>query len=177
MNVRTTARPAVWIGCMACYSEGRLVGKWYDAEGAAEVIPEGLRGHLAAHDELWCMDIDGFPAGSGEMSLSAAVQWGELFDEVGEAQWPALLAWVETGCYLADADDLPCVSEFEERHCGLWDSFADYAAQLAEGIGLIDGWPEEAQRYFNWDAWTRGLRFDHVVADAPGGGVFVVRSF
>ena len=34
------------------------------------------------------------------MSPTTAVQWGELFDEVGEVQWPALLAWVETGVRL-----------------------------------------------------------------------------
>lgn len=62
------------------------------------------------------------------MSPSTASQWGKLFDEVGEAQWPALLAWVGTGCYVADADNLPSASDFEERYCGCWDSFADYVA-------------------------------------------------
>ena len=31
-------------------------------------------------------NIEGFTQGTGEMSPSTALQWGELFDEVGEAQ-------------------------------------------------------------------------------------------
>ena len=176
MTTQTTVRPSVWIGCLACYNEGILNGSWFPAEEAGEVTPEDLHLGPTAHDELWIFDHEGFPTGTSEMSPTAAVQWGELFDEVGEVQWPALLAWVETGCYIAGGDNLPSASDFEERYCGCWDSFEDYATQLAEDIGLIDGWPEEAQRYFNWEAWTRDLKFDYTVADAPDGGVFIYRS-
>lgn len=165
MTAQTTVRPSVWIGCLACYNAGVLNGRWFPAEGAAEVTPDGLHGSSTIHDELWCFDLEGFPVGTGEMSFTTAVQW------------PALLAWVETGCYVAGADNLPSMSDFEERYCGCWESFADYAAQLAEDIGLIDGWPEEVQRYCNSDAWTRDLKFDYTVADTPDGGVFIYRSF
>ena len=110
------------------------------------------------------------------MSPDTAQLWGEVFDEVGEEQWSALLAWVETGCYIA-CDDLPSVSDFEERYCGCWDSFEDYAYQLAEDTCLMEDWPEEAKRFFDWEAWTRDLKFDYTVADAPDGGVFIYRSF
>lgn len=50
-------------------------------------------------------DLEGFPRGTGEMSPTTAVPWGEMFEEVGETEWSALLAWVETGCYVADASD------------------------------------------------------------------------
>ena len=110
------------------------------------------------------------------MSPDTVQLWGEAFDEVGEEQWPALLAWVDTGGYIACGDTLPSVSDFEERYCGCWDSFEDYATQLAEDICLMDGWPEEAKRYFNWEAWTRDLKFDYMVADASHGSVFVFRS-
>ena len=33
----TDTTPRAWIGCLACYNEGRLVGDWYDAINAAEV--------------------------------------------------------------------------------------------------------------------------------------------
>lgn len=29
--------PRAWIGCLACYNEGRLVGDWFDAVTADEV--------------------------------------------------------------------------------------------------------------------------------------------
>lgn len=40
----------------------------------------------------------------------------------------------------------------------------------------MDGWPEEAQRYFNWEAWTRDLEYEYTVTNAPDGGVFIYRS-
>lgn len=177
MTTQTTVRPSVWIGCLACYNTGVQHGRWFPAEDADEVTSDDLHQNPTDHEELWVFDHEGFPVGTGEMSPTTAVQWGELFDEVGEVQWPALLAWVETGCYIAGGDNLPSASDFEERYCGCWESFADYATQLAEDIGLIDGWPEEAQRYFDWEAWTRDLKFDYMVADASGGGVFIYRLF
>lgn len=41
-DVETT--PRVWIGCLACYNEGRLVGDWHDALGADEVTSEDVHG-------------------------------------------------------------------------------------------------------------------------------------
>ena len=175
MITQTTVRPSVWIGCLACYNTGVLNGRWFPAEDADEVTPEDLHLGLTAHDELWIFDHEGFPRGTGEMSPDTAALWGEVFDEVGEAQWPALLAWVDSGCYVAEGDDLPSVSDFEERYCGCWDSFEDYATQLAEDICLMEGWPEEAKRFFDWDAWIHDQEFDYTIADAPDGGVFIYR--
>lgn len=169
-------RPRVWIGCLACYNAGRLVGEWFDAEAADEVTPEGLHDHPTSHEELWVFDLEGFPRGAGEMSPSAAALWGELCEEVGEMQWDALLAWVETGCYVTDSDDLPCASDFEERFCGCWNSERDYSAHLADEMGLWDEVPEHLHSYFDLDAWRRDERLDYAVADAPGGGVFIFHS-
>ena len=104
MIAQTTVRPSVWIGCLACYNQGLLNGQWFPAEEAGEVTPEDLHCGPTYHDELWIFDHEGFPRGTGEMSPTAAVQWGEAFDEAGEEQWPALLAWVDTGCYIAEGD-------------------------------------------------------------------------
>lgn len=149
----------------------------YWAEGAGDLAPNDLHGTPTTHEEMWVFDLEGFPRGTGEMSPSAAVPWGEFYGEVGETLWPALLTWVETGCYVVDADDLPSASDFEDAYQGEWDSFDDYAAQLTEDIGLTDGWPEEAHRYFDWEAWARDLKFDYTVADAPDGGVYVFRVY
>ncbi|PIN52684.1 antirestriction protein [Trueperella pyogenes] len=164
------------MGCLACYNAGRLVGDWFDAEAADEVTPEDLHDHPTSHEELWVFDLEGFPRGAGEMSPSAAALWGELCEEVGEMRWDALLAWVETGCYVADSDDLPCVSDFEERFCGCWNSESDYSAHLADELGIWDEIPEHLHSYFDLDAWWRDERLDYAVADAPGGGVFIFRS-
>lgn len=175
LSTCSTVRPSVWIGCLACYNEGRLVGEWVDAEDAGGITPDDLHDNPSSHEELWCFDHEGFPAGTGEISPHTASLWGELYSEVGEEQWGALLAWVENGSYVVDAEGLPDRSSFEDAYQGEWDSFDDCALQLAEDIGLIDGWPEEAQRYFDWEAWARDLKFDYDIADAPNGSVFIFR--
>lgn len=77
MITQTTVRPSVWIGCLACYNEGILNGRWFPAEEAGEVTPEDLHLGLTAHDELWIFDHEGFPRGTGEMSPDTAQLWGE----------------------------------------------------------------------------------------------------
>lgn len=168
-------RPRVWVGCLGCYNAGRLVGRWVNAEDAADLSPEDVHGRPSSHEELWCLDLEGFPYGTGELSPSTASKWGDLFAGVGECQWGALLAWVESGCCILDSDDLPIVSEFEERFCGCWDSFRDFADFEVEETGLLSGVPDEIARYFDYDAYARDLRFDYIVADAPEGGVYLFR--
>jgi len=87
------------------------------------------------------------------MSPSTAASWGDLYEEVGEVQWGVLLAWVETGCYVADVDGLPCAPDFEDRYCGFWDSENDYSAHLAEEMCIWDEIPEHLHSYFDIDAW------------------------
>lgn len=111
----------------------------------------------------------------GEFGLLEAAQWGACFEEVGPEQWPALCAWVESGAHVVEGHGpIPSISDFEERYCGHWSSFKEYAEQLADDTGLQQDWPEEAVRYFNWSSWVSDLKFDYTVVDAPrwlGGGV------
>ena len=167
--------PRVWIGCLACYNDGRLAGDWFDAASADEITTYDVHGRDSSHDELWCFDIENIPM-RREMSPSEAAEWGRVFDEVDEHQRAALYAWVASGDYSAEGTgDLPCTSDFEERYQGHWDTFAEYAENLADDIGLLDGVPEEIARYFDWSAWTRDLAFDYATHDNPEGGVFVFR--
>ena len=171
--------PRAWIGCLACYNEGRLVGDWYDAINAAEVTTYDLHGaHSRAdsHDELWVMDHEIIPV-SGEMSPADAAAWGRTIAEVDEHLRPALLAWVDSGDYVAEGNsDLPCISDFMERYCGEWSDFDDYARTLADDTGLLEGIPEEITNYFDWDAWINDIGLDYNTADSADGGVYVFRN-
>ena len=162
----TDTAPRAWIGCLACYNEGRLVTT-YDVHGA--------HSRADSHDELWCFDHENIPI-SGEMSPADAAAWGRCLAEVDEHLRPALCAWVESGDYVAEGTgDLPSISDFEERYCGEWESFAEYAG-ATRGLGLLTGVPEEIARYFDWRAWSRDLAFDYSTYDDPEGGVFVFRN-
>ena len=166
----TDTTPRVWIGCLACYNDGRLVGDWFDADTADEVTTYDVHGDSRAdsHEELWVFDHENLPV-RGELDPLTAAEWGRVYTEVGPEHWPALCAWVESGNYVTEGDtDLPSISDFEDSYQGHWESFEDYARQLA-------GVPEEIANYFDWDSWTSDLAFDCPNYDDPEGGVFVFR--
>lgn len=176
MTTTTTTEPAAWIGCPACYTAGDLVGAWHPAITAGDVTPEDIHGRATTHEELWVLDHEGLPI-KGECSPAEAQEWAEALAEVDEWQRPALLAWVASGDYIAEGrGSLPSLPDFEERYAGEYDTFRDYAENLADDIGLLAEVPDEIAAYFDWSAWTRDLAFDYTTEAAPGGGVFVFRS-
>ena len=174
----TDTTPRAWVGCLHCYNEGHLVGEWFDAAAADEVtladVHEGF--DYAECEELWVMDHENIPV-QGELDPITAAAWGQCLAEVDEHLRPALCAWVESGNYVTEGDtDLPSLPGFEECYQGEWDSFSEYAEQLADDIGLLADVPEEIARYFDWSAWTRDLAMDYSVYGNPEGGVFVFRD-
>ena len=171
----TDTTPRAWIGCLACYNAGSLIGDWFDAVAADEVTTYDIHGRASSHDEMWVMDHENIPV-KGEMSPADAAAWGQVYTEVDPEHWPALCAWVESGDYISEGTvDEVTLADFEERYCGEWESFEDYAEQLADDIGLLADVPEEIARYFDWQAWSRDLAFDYATHDNPEGGVFVFR--
>lgn len=177
-----TAVPRVWIGCLHCYNSGHLVGDWFDAVGADEVsladVHRGSGRGWTACEELWCLDHEHIPI-SGEFGPLEAAQWGEVYEEAGAERWPAVCAWVRSGSHVTEGrGDIPSISDFEERYCGQWESFKEYAEQLADDVGLHQGWPEDAVRYFNWASWVSDQSHDYTVVDAPAPeyGVFIFRN-
>lgn len=188
MKTATTNEPRAWIGSLAAYNGShdgvpRLIGDWYPATEASSVTVADLHAGTTVpftdDDELWVLDLDGDWPVRREMDPAEAARWGEIYEEVGDAQWPALCAWVRSGSYVAEGStDFPCVGDFEEAYCGNWDSFRDYAFQLAEDIDLFDGLDSEhtAVRYFDWDSWIRDLAFDFSVERDGNGGVYIFRS-
>lgn len=183
MSVTTeTNAPSAWIGCLECYNNGRLVGDWYPAAEAGAVSTSQLHGRTirpGTHEELWCLDVEGLPE-SREMDPMEAQRWGEIYEEVGDSQWPALCAWVRSGAYAAEGDtDYPVLSDFVERYCGEWPSFRDFAFQFAEDVDLFSGLDDDATlvRYFHWDSWIADLETDYTTERAPEHGVYVFRNF
>ena len=173
----TDTTPRVWIGCLACYNEGNLVGDWFDADVADEVVPatiHGIHARTDGHDELWVLDHENLPV-DGECSPQDAARVARAVLAVGPEQREAFIAWIDSGDYVEDGDGSPSASDFEELFEGRWDSFSEYAENLADDIGLLADVPEEITRYFDWRAWTRDLAMDYRTEDATDGGVFVFR--
>ena len=176
----TDCTPTVWLGCLACYNAGRLVGAWDPATDAATVTPSQLHGRELpedVHEELWVFDHEHLPV-DGELDPLTAARWGELYDELDSPElWPAFCAWVRSGDFVEDGDGLPSLSDFTERYAGTWDSFLDYAHQLAEDCQVFDGVPEDLRQYVDIRAWARDIEAHYTVENAPDGAVYVFRSY
>ena len=180
-------RPRVWIGSLAAYHGSHdgvpcLIGEWFDATDADQVtvadLHRGTSVPFDPDDELWVMDLDGDWPVRREMDPTEAARWGEIHEEVGPERWPALCAWVRSGSYIAEGDtDFPVLSDFEEAYCGSgWDSFQDFAEDLAEDIGLLSDVPESLQAYFDMRAWARDLAYDYMTERDADGNLHIFRS-
>lgn len=189
----------VWIGCLACYNEGRLIGHWFDADEASEVTvgqvhkaggyrpfdtglrtpdaarwsPEGVEpDDLSNHEELWCFDHDEFGGLlDGECSPSEATRIAELVSDLDDIEREALAAYRQ---HEGDSLDSDAIERFRDAFAGGHDSERDFAEELADDLGALNpdaGWPA---RYIDWDAAARDLFIDSFwSADRSGGGVFV----
>ena len=171
--------PQVWVGCVGCYAAGGLVGRWIDADLADTVTVADLHRALAApaphgtfHEELWCYDSE-LPG--GERSPESATEYGLRLAEIDEALRPAFLAWVSTGAHVVDTDDLPVVSDFQERYCGEYASFQAYADEQIDALGVLAGVDDEIARYFDAAAYAADLAHSYTVVDAPD-GVYIFRD-
>lgn len=170
--------PAAWVGCLACYNNGDLVGGWVaavDAEGLTSADVHGTHPGAPQHDELWVFDHEHIPV-DGEISPQLASLWGRLIESVQEDLRSPLRAWVDAAAPELDEDGLPSVEAFQEAYAGRWPSFQDYAQELAGDTGLLDRVPEDLKPYFDWRKWSRDLEPGHTVADAPGSEVYVFRD-
>jgi antirestriction protein len=167
--------PRVWVGCLACYNDGRLVGEWVDATEAAEFTPC----ERPDHEEWWCFDHEGLPI-TGECSPQEAGQWADAIAGcVAETGAPlaAVLAYADN----FHADGPHVLDDFPEAWSGEWDTEADFAYDVAESCGYIPTGEDAANNplltHIDWDGWTRDLFMgDYWSARNPDGGVFVFRN-
>lgn len=185
-TIRVLTTPDVYVGCTRCEAEGRRRGVWVPLDEATDVVTDQVhRGRVvtltrdvdlhADPDVLQVLETRHMPV-PGPLTDAQLEAWQHLYEAVGGAPWPALLAWVDSGAWVEDGDGLPDPAAFQERYCGAWDSFEEYAQELAEETGLMEGWSEAARSYFDWSRWARDLRYDYTVVDAPAGGVYVFRD-
>ena len=172
MNTTTETVPSAWVGCLACYNDGKLIGKWLsDPDKIREYrCPEPVTVYNM-HEELMVFDHEGMPLIDGECSPSSfadAIEWVE-----GLESWQpikAVAAWLDNlGISWRDAE----LSDFDDAFAGEWGSEQEYAENLAEECGLIDAnasWPNS---YIDWERATRDLFMDGYWSATADGGVYV----
>jgi antirestriction protein len=182
MGEERTMDLSVWVGCMAHYNNGELIGAWIDAKDAGEwVCPKQDPNNVYINcEETWCYDheilwID------GELSPMEAVAWAEIAGEVEDHEVDAFTAWVKEYFGKASAGDVK-VSAFRDECRGAYDSMRDFAMEwagetLLGDLGVIAREHDKVYRghsvkvveqismYFDYDKYARDLfvtGFDYV---------------
>lgn len=196
----TTTAPRVYVACLACYNAGRLAGKWHDATAdLADNVAEWIEEHNTAdrdgygdHEEFAIHDHEGFgSSGPDEFdNLDAVGMIGAAIIEHGA---PFVAFCASESFDSAES----AVEAFAESFAGEWDSLTEYAENLADdcygvdrlagegvriGTGIGDGYRDAARflaGYFDAERFARDLVAggDVWTEPAPGGGVFVFRSY
>ncbi len=178
--------PSAWIGCLSCYNNGSLFGKWIPGTQAADLEAAGLAkvetvGEYTAPrcvrcfgDEFAVLDHENFHGFiDGECSVTEAQEAADLIESI-EAEGidiAAAAAWIS---FTGQAWDL---DSFQDSYQGEHDSFQEYAEELARELygDQLDAarWPFSC---INWEHAARELSYDYHTEDAPGGGVYVFRA-
>ena len=158
--------PKVYVACLGCYNEGRLHGKWMDADELEDewsnrkgrVYYPMTRCKKPHHEEWAIHDYDGVPNKGEHPDIPYLITIMRCIEEHGEA----FFEWFNLDPHnKSHHDDLS--EAFEEAYAGHWDSKEQFAEEFAESMGYID--PDSTNplwRYidFEW-FWNADLRYSH----------------
>lgn len=174
---------AVWVGCLGCYNNGSLNGRWVDARNANDLEALGLakietvgdytapRCSCCFADEFWVFDTDtNIEAFQKEMSPCEAAKLAEELDAAIEAghDVAALNAWMD---YTGEKN-LEDLSSFEDSYIGHRDGgLVEYAQEIAEDLHGEEmrkaQWPFSC---IDWEHAARELSHDYY---EEGGHIFL----
>jgi antirestriction protein len=178
-----TETPRAWIGCLSCYNNGRLRGKWIDAETAASehdesvytyggqatwgTYPSGSPASFCNEcggDEFDVFDTENVPAPCRTVpSFYDNAGWLAEADADTIERIDALAGWLGGDMSLADLTDYD-----EEHYCGQWENFQDYAEDYAEQVGDIDKVHEHMRSFVDWAKYADWLGQDYYHDDDTG---------
>ncbi len=152
----TTEERQVWVGCLACYNDGRLNGEWRSPDTG----PEWKCGN-PTHEEIWCFDHEGLFL-EGECSPFEAAERAEVLDRAEEEGLPveAFVSWCDNvGAEVEDSSIADC----QEAYCGEVE-LEEYASELAEQSFLSESRLsndlsiQQLARYFDLAAFVHDLQ-------------------
>lgn len=157
----------VWVGCLACYNEGLLLGEWFDGAAAPEGIiafDEALditpANHKSAdHEELWVMDHGGSPV-PNEYSPMDAVRYAAELEHIDADELEPYVEWLGNQHTDFSADD---IEAFRDSRIG--EDLADFVADVYGSDKLPD-----------WIKPHIGLVYDAIAHDMILGGEVYVLS-
>ena len=188
MNTTTTTtaldEPAIWLGCLSCYNNGRLNGKWITAEQAAEPeAAETLNGlaTLETTTGLTNLDIAGnytvsrcrkcfgdeFDVMDHQLipkSCATAKDFYENAEQLAELHNDDKLGLLVILAGALDPAGLMSLDELAEYHenCyyGEHDTETAFAEHYADEVGDTASVPEHMRNYIDYEYYARELLYD-----------------
>jgi len=154
----TGEEPRAWFGCLASYNGGRLIGEWFDLEGADA-------------DDIRAMIASVVTEPGGEWFMADSENLPRFF---GENPSPETLAEYVEGVERADLDGIPAcvyrevcedvgqiVDPDRIHYYGEGWTDSDIAEAVVDSIGSIqDAIGDRWEAYFDWEKFGRDLRHD-----------------
>ena len=163
----------VYFANLSAYNDGRMVGDWvYPLEYKSfkdfvKAIKEATQDDLEYADEIAVHDYDGFvnmgeyPCHASIYKLAHSLAESSLKDEIIIKYFNAF--------YSNDYEDLiDEIKNIEDNFIGEYDSFKDYANEIADSDieSLVN---KDAQQFvfnhFDYDGYARDLKHDYNVID------------
>lgn len=159
MNQANQVTPQIYVACLAAYNNGKLYGRWLDANQDTHAIHAEISVMLSESPEPFAEEW--------------AVHDYEGFSEIELSEWPDLARVSQIAGLLAEHGEAfgvwyqsqdgqhVEVSELEEKFLEQWqgafDSDVDFACELLENTGALSELPEWAKNYFNFEGYARDL--------------------
>lgn len=164
--------PRIYVACLACYSAGRLHGRWFDVG----TDPDGLHHEVLSYFATGCETCGSyepecpecrafatpFPCGGEELAVHDREGLGSAGEGYDLEHLCAVAALLEDFperpvlAYLSEVDrDVEQAREgLRDSYAGSWNSAAEWAESWAEDadLGVEQLWP-----YVNWEAYARDL--------------------
>lgn len=131
--------PRAWIGCLACYNEGNLSGRWLDADELQDLAETAELAEVFCprpdHEELWVMDHEGLAA-SGEMSVQEASDRAQAIEQLAREADDRGIPVAVALAYVMDSNSRPEYwPDVAEAFHSSADDKADYVWQHFENAG------------------------------------------
>jgi antirestriction protein len=178
----------MWIGCLASYNNGRLVGEWCDVstdsdENAAEIARVLKDSPVAGAEEAFIADYEGPKALVrllGEYPGAEALAQAATIEEAIAERYPdsadadAVLDVMLDGLRISELADLEVEDWLSDRVAGEGDTLADWVASFLDDIGFFRDKPKEMEQYFDFEAYGRDLLLGGDVSTANVNGRVLV---
>jgi len=162
-KVRTAddTTPAAWIGCLACYNAGRLVGEWHKRADALEEFTPPDDCAAVGHEEFWVMEHENMGS-ILECSPLEAYQIARALEELYKTADDVGVPHGIAAQYVTDSnaprDAWPSI-----ENVVTFESFEDYAAEMLEA-SLPHGFELPAWLQINYEDTGRELlEYDHTI--------------